>query len=81
MRQPEQEVQPEVVEQPEPEPEKVTAEVEAVEVEDKKEESDGGLDLVADECLDLSKNRSKLYKQERNDIEMQDESVMNTNSI
>ena len=50
-------------------------------VEDKKEESDGGLDLVADECLDLSKNRSKLYKQERNDIEMQDESVMNTNSI
>ena len=81
MRQPEQEVQPEVVEQPEPEPEKVTAEVEAVEVEDKKEESDAGLDLVADECLDLSKNRSKLYKQERNDIEMQDESVMNTNSI
>ena len=81
MRQPEQEVQPEVVEQPEPEPEKVTAEVEAVEVEDKKEESDGGLDLVADECLDLSKNRSKLYKQELNDIEMQDESVMNTNSI
>ena len=81
MRQPEQEVQPEVVEQPEPEPEKVTAEVEAVEVGDKKEESDGGLDLVADECLDLSKNRSKLYKQELNDIEMQDESVMNTNSI
>ena len=81
MRQPEQEIQPEVVEQPEPEPEKVTAEVEAVEVEDKKEESDGGLDLVADECLDLSKNRSKLYKQELNDIEMQDESVMNTNSI
>ena len=81
MRQPEQEVQPEVVEKPEPEPEKVTAEVEAVEVEDKKEESDGGLDLVADECLDLSKNRSKLYKQELNDIEMQDESVMNTNSI
>ena len=81
MRQPELEVQPDVVEKPEPEPEKVTAEVEAVEVEDKKEESDGGLDLVADECLDLSKSRSKLYKQERNDIEMQDESVMNTNSI
>ena len=62
MREPEQETQPEVVEKPESEQEKVVSEAEVVEVEDKKEETDCGLDLVADECLDLTKNKFKLYK-------------------
>ena len=33
-----------------------------VEVQDKKEEEDFGLDLVADECLNLNKKKSIHYK-------------------
>ena len=33
-----------------------------IEVQDKKEEEDLGLDLVADECLNLNKKKSIHYK-------------------
>ena len=80
-RQPEQEQKPEVVEDPSPAKEEEKPKAPEVEVQDKKEEDDLGLDLVADECLNLNKKKSQHYKQEQNDVEMQDESVNNTNSM
>ena len=44
--------------------------------QDKKPESDGGDDLVADECLNLSKKKSIVYKEECNDIEMLEDSAL-----